>query len=273
MSPALQERFLSVAQEFRRQGRIDSIRLSARPDELEDERLDFLEARGVETVEIGVQSLCDRVLRESRRGATVSQALETIKRTRGRGFEAGAQIMVGLPGDSAAQAMQSTERLCEARPDFVRIYPVLVLRDTELADWFQQGRYHPLSLEEAVEICAQMLDRFERARIPVVRVGLHADREMLQDGGPVLAGPVHAAFGFLVRARVFRSRLLNALQKQETSGGQTCFRIHPHDRPLFSGHRGETVRYLEGRLGRGSFRVEQDENVVRGRVEVTYSYS
>jgi len=258
-----------VAQEYLREGRIDSIRVSARPDELDRGRLEFLEGFGVGTVEIGVQSLSDRVLQASRRGTSASQAVEAIGHVKGRGLEAGAQIMVGLPEDGGQQTLETVEKLCEIRPDFVRIYPLLVLRDTDLARRFLEGRYQPLALEEAVRICADILERFEEASIPVIRIGLQVEKEMQGTDGTVLAGPIHPAFGFLVQSFLYRKKMLGALPSEPCGPGRVCFRIHPNDRSLFSGYRKENVRYLEDRFGVGNIRIDEDAAVPRGRVGVT----
>ncbi len=264
MDRDLQRAYLETARDYLRRGLIDSIRVSARPDELATDQLHFLREHGVKTVEIGVQSLSDRVLRESRRGCSARDAVRALRRVRESGLEAGAQIMAGLPGDSGAEGIKTAEDLAELRPDFVRIYPLIVFRETELAERFQSGRYRPLALQEAVSLCARMLECFERASVPVIRMGLQAEEGM---EGAVLAGPVHPAFGFLVKSFRYRQRLLNALPGKRLPGSGVRFRIHPHDRPLFSGHRRENIRWLQARIGTEKVYVDEDERFPRGRVE------
>jgi histone acetyltransferase (RNA polymerase elongator complex component) len=263
-----QREYLGVAREYLAQGRIDSIRVSARPDELGKEHLLFLREQGVATVEIGVQSLSDRVLEASRRGCSAAHAIEAIQTVRESGLEVGAQIMVGLPGDSGKECAETVETLSDLRPDFVRIYPLLVLRGTELARRYRQGLYRPLDLQEAVSSCARLLERFERASIPVIRIGLQNEETLEWEGGGVLAGPLHPAFGFLVRSFLYRQRLLRCLPEERSSGSAgICFRIHPKDRPLFSGHRRETIRVLRERAGTEEIAVEEDGRLPRGGME------
>jgi histone acetyltransferase (RNA polymerase elongator complex component) len=269
VDPSLQRKYLSVAGDFLRRGWIDSIRVSVRPDELQPDRMAFLREQGVGTVEVGVQSLSDPVLRESRRGCTASQALEAIRRVKEHGLEAGAQIMAGLPGDTGRECMETVRLLCDVRPDFVRIYPLLVLRGTEVARWFRDGRYRPLDLSAAVGLCARMLKCFRRASIPVIRIGLQDEEGMRGKEGAVLAGPAHPAFGFLVKSFLYREEVLRVLAERRVSNSTGVgFRIHPHDRPLFSGHGGENIRLLRQRIGTENIPVDEDPRMPRGRVEI-----
>jgi len=264
----LQREYLLAVRKFLARGWIDSVRVSARPDELNPERLAFLREHGVRTVEVGVQSLSDRVLEENRRGCTAAQALEAIRNVQAAGLEAGAQIMAGLPGDTGRECVATVDALCGVRPDFIRIYPLLVLRGTGLARRFLRGRYRPLDLAAAVALCAAMLARFRNASIPVVRIGLHHEEGLPGDRGGVLAGPVHPAFGFLVQAFLYRQALLRVLAVQgEPVPGGLCFRIHPGDRPLFSGHQRENLRMLQAITGTGNIKVVEDPQMPRGQVE------
>ena len=266
MKPSLQREYLTVACNWLDRGLIDSIRVSARPDELSPERLAFLAEQGVATVEIGVQSLSNKVLESSRRGHTARVALDSIREAKRIGLEVGAQVMVGLPGDSGTGCMETARLLCRLRPHFVRIYALLVFRKTELAERMQKGRYRPLDLDRAVSLSARMLERFEKASIPVIRIGLQNEEGMEGPQGSVLAGPFHPAFGFLVRSRVFFQRVLRALPESLSPGASVCVWIHPHDRPLLSGYRRENIRRIRGLLGKGEVRVVEDGNFPRGEV-------
>jgi len=266
MSASLQEDYLEAAREFLVRGEVDSLRVSTRPDGISRERLTFLADRGVETVEIGVQSLSDRVLQASRRGYAAGQVLEAIAAVQAAGLEVGAQIMAGLPGDTGADSMATAEALCEVRPDFARIYPLLVFRDTELARWVEQGRYRPWTVEAAVSLCSRMLERFEESSIPVVRIGVHDAGRLLGPAGAVRCGPAHPAFGFLVRADLFRRRALAALGSRPRARRPLRVSVHPHDRPLLSGYRGQNLVEITERVGAGGVTVREDPNCVRGRV-------
>ncbi|MEW6442702.1 MAG: radical SAM protein [bacterium] len=264
---SLQEAYLRVAGEHRKRGRIDSVRISTRPDALPEARIRFLAERGVHTIELGVQSLSDTVLEASRRGHRSVDSVEAIERVRRAGLEVGAQIMLGLPGDTGRQSLETADALCALKPDFVRIYPTLVLRGTELAERTRAGRYVPLGLEAAVSLAAEVLGRFAAASIPVIRIGLHQTEDLR--GTAVAAGPCHPAFGYLVRARLYYKTMCSVLGKtQSRGGGALLFRIHPRDRSLFSGHRRSHHLRLEREFGVREIRVEEDCTLARGAVEV-----
>ncbi len=267
MDPALQEGYLEVAGAFVRRGLADSIRVSARPDELSRKQLHFLKTLGVKTVEIGIQSLSDRVLEASRRGHAARHAMDSIRAVKAMGLEAGAQIMVGLPEDTGSESMETAALLCGLRPHFVRIYPLVVFRDTELARQMDRGAYNTWSLDRAVELCARMLERFEGASIPVVRIGLQNEAGMEGDDGAVRAGPYHPAFGHLVKARLFYRKMFLALPRNASPNREICFKIHPHDRPLLAGHGGNNLERLRQRLGDRTIRILEDRDLPRGHVE------
>ena len=268
IDPGLQREYLLAVRGFLERRWIDSIRVSVRPDELQRDRVEFLRDHGVRTVEIGVQSLSDRVLEASRRGCTSAHAVAAIRSVQEAGLEAGAQIMAGLPGDTGRECMETVDVLCDVRPDFVRIHPLLVLPGTGVARLLRSGRYKPLDLATAVTLCAAMLARFRKAAVPVVRIGLHCQDAMQAGGGGVLAGPVHPAFGFLVRSFLYRQALQLALAGRDAQvAAGLHFRIHPDDRSLFSGYQRENLRMLQAVTGTDDISVTEDPVMSRGRVE------
>jgi histone acetyltransferase (RNA polymerase elongator complex component) len=184
-------------------GLFTGIRFSTRPDRMGREVCSMLAGYPITTVELGVQSLCEEVLSRSRRGYSVEQVMEAAASVQERGWQLGIQLMPGLPGDSRAAFFQSVHRTIALQPDFVRLYPTIVLAETILADWYRQGVYRPLSLEEAVDWCAGGYDTLLQADIVVARMGLHADPE-LERPGTILAGPFHPAFGYLVKVHWWR---------------------------------------------------------------------
>lgn len=182
------------------------IRFSTRPDCMGREVCSMLAGYPVKTVELGVQALCDEVLGKSRRGYSSEKVQEAVVSIRDRGWQLGIQLMPGLPGDSRCRFLESVRRTIELKPDFVRLYPTIVLNKTVLADWYHKGIYQPLSLEEAVDWCAAAYEMFLHADIAVARMGLHADPE-LETPGTILAGPYHPAFGYLVKVHWWRQEV------------------------------------------------------------------
>jgi len=205
------EQLLDVAAEKVLSGEFTSIRFSTRPDCLAPRVCSLLEKYPVGTVELGVQSLCDEVLRESRRGydaSTVEKAAGLVGR---RHWTLGLQLMAGLPGDTLSRFRRSVSRAVALKPAFLRIYPTLVFAGTVLARWYREGAYRPLELDEAVEWCAWACERCREAGVAVIRMGLHEDPRLSRPG-TVLAGPRHPAFGYLVRVRWWRKRVEGALE-------------------------------------------------------------
>ena len=144
--------WLDLAGEFASQGLVDGIRFSTRPDTIDDVRLDILESYPVSTVELGVQSMDDRVLAQSGRGHTAADSIRAVASLKERGMSVGLQMMVGLPGDSETRSLATARKIADLRPDCVRIYPTVVVANSRLARWYQQGDYQPLVLEDAVTL-------------------------------------------------------------------------------------------------------------------------
>jgi histone acetyltransferase (RNA polymerase elongator complex component) len=200
------EALLHGALPFIEEGLFSGIRFSTRPDAMSPAICEMLGGYPIRTVELGVQSLSDEVLRRSRRGYTAQTVVAATRLVRERGWNLGLQLMLGLPGDSRERFLESVTGVVALAPDFVRIYPTIVLTDTVLAHWLAAGRYRPLSLDEAVEWCAMAYDRFFEEGILVIRMGLHPDPELLTPG-VIVGGPFHPAFGYLVKVRWWRTRV------------------------------------------------------------------
>jgi histone acetyltransferase (RNA polymerase elongator complex component) len=199
---SLQHNLLGVAGDFIARGRARGIRLSTRPDGLTTEQLRRLADYPVSTVEVGCQSFSDLVLSASGRGCQVADMVAGVGRLRAiEPWRMGLQLMPGLPGAMPGEALDSLHAALQLSPDFLRIYPTLVLRGTGLEDLFLAGSYHPLPLDEAVELVARMTVRAELAGIPVERSGLQGEPGWGTEQGGLRAGPYHPAFGQLVRSR------------------------------------------------------------------------
>ncbi len=194
--------FLTEAARFVAAGQVDSIRFSTRPDTIDHERLDLLKAFPVSTIELGVQSMDDGVLQRSGRGHSAQDTRTAVDLLKKGGYRIGLQLMTGLPGDTAETAMAGALQVAGLRPDFVRIYPAVVLNQSPLAQLYTSGRYIPLSLTRAVCQVRDLYLLFQRHRIPVIRMGLQPSSD-LEDSAEVLAGPYHPAFGYLVFSRIF----------------------------------------------------------------------
>lgn len=244
------------------------IRFSTRPDNLSCEICSLLSDYPITTVELGVQSLSDVVLRNCRRGYTAAAVEEAATRVHGYRWDLGVQLMAGLPGDSAGIFLESIEKSIRLGPSFVRIYPTLVLDGTLLAEWYRRGAYQPLGLDEAIRWCVPALEALNRAEIPVARMGLH-EEAAFRESGIVLGGPHHPSFGQLVKAAWWRARVDEILGKCGQSREGRCLTITVPRRSISEvvGHAGENVRHWKEQMGFGTVRVTGKSDWVEDRLE------
>lgn len=249
LPPALIESILTPVSAAVKEGIFTGIRFSTRPDCLEEEVVDLLSKYPIRTVELGVQSLSDSVLLMVRRGYCVASVLDAVKRVRDKKWRLGIQLMAGLPGENQGLFIESVRKAIEIGPDFLRIYPTLVLEGTALAGLFRKGLYVPLSLDEALAWLAPAYDLAIVARMPVIRMGLQPD-PALEKPGVILAGPYHPAFGSLVKSRWWRDRMdRHFALLPELSGGRIILHVSPNQVSDIIGHRRSNVQHWKDRWG------------------------
>jgi len=197
----LQKRFLDPVKPFIKEGRIHGIRLSTRPDLIDEKTVSLLKTSGVTCIELGVQSMDDKVLSASKRGHTAKDTEKASKLILDAGLELGHQMMLGLPLSGLSEELFTARRMKELGANQIRIYPSLVIKGTRLAELWKKGDYEPLSMEEALERAARLIEYFESQGIKVIRCGLHPS-EGLTSGEEYLAGPFHPAFGQMARDKI-----------------------------------------------------------------------
>lgn len=210
----LQELFLSAAYEFVKSGDIDGIRLSTRPDYIDKEILDRLKKYGVTTIELGVQSLDDKVLELSGRGHDSKTVKNAVKLIKEYDFSLGLQMMTGLVGDTDKKSLKTADKIIKLKPDFVRIYPTLVVKDTYLEKMYNDGRYIPQSLDGAVELCKKLMIKFKKANVNVIRVSLQTTDE-ISPGGLIVAGPYDAQFREIVESEMYLDKISKKIKKKK----------------------------------------------------------
>lgn len=193
-----QDRFLDLASEFAGPETLAHVRISTRPDRIDPETLARLRAKGVDMVEIGVQSFASEVLEASGRGYDAQVAAEACAMVREAGLELGVQLLPGLPGHDARLWREDVRRTLALAPDVVRIYPCVVVGGTGLAEMYRRGEYAPWSLDTAVDECGRALLEFWKKGVRVIRLGLAGEQGLLER---LLAGPWHPAFGNMVRSK------------------------------------------------------------------------
>ena len=176
-------------------------RASTRPDCIDDEVLDRLSMYGVKTIELGVQSMDDEVLKLSGRGHLAEDTVKAAELIKKHGIVLGIQTMPGLPGSSYETEIFTAKKVIELMPSMVRIYPTIVIKGTELEQMYLTGEYKPLELDAAVRICAELTGLYEASGVKVIRTGLQSSDNISTDG-EVAAGPYHPAFGEMVKSRM-----------------------------------------------------------------------
>ncbi|PKP22617.1 MAG: radical SAM protein [Bacteroidetes bacterium HGW-Bacteroidetes-22] len=204
-----QEAYLDQAYKLKQEGIIHAIRLSTRPDYIDPERIERLLRYGVSTVELGAQSMDDSVLRASGRGHTSAQVAHATGMLQAAGIGVVLQMMTGLPGDTPEGAIRTAHEIIALRPEGTRIYPCLVMKGSPLEQRYDEGKYTPQSLEEAVVLAATLSEIFEESEVKVLRIGLHPSA-----AGEVVAGPWHPSFSELVASEKWGRRLLQEINPE-----------------------------------------------------------
>jgi histone acetyltransferase (RNA polymerase elongator complex component) len=244
MAAAEQDRLLGLAHRYVKEGVVEGIRISTRPDALHIYNLELLAAFGVKTIELGAQSFVNRVLEASQRGHTAEDVERAVELLKNYGFGVILHLMVGLPEDDRRGFDETIARTIVLRPDGVRIHPTLVLAGTPLAEDFRRGRYQPLSLKEAVELCKEAGRRFQKAKIPVIRLGLQAT-DVMSTPGAVLGGPYHSAFGSLVAEALWLERTVALLDGADVRDKRLIMYVPARQESAFRGKKNCNIQRLQ----------------------------
>lgn len=243
----IQSELLQVPYEYKKKGIIKEIRLSTRPDAINSEILENLEKYGVDTIELGVQSLDDGVLKCSARGHSAADVYRAVDLIREYDFKLGLQMMVGLPMDSSEKSIKTAKEFIRLKPDLVRIYPTLVINETYLNKLYERGLYQPLSIDEAVDICTRLLMMFYVEDIKVIRVGLQPT-DNIQLGMDVVAGPFHPAFRQLVEANIYRL-LIEDYLKDRSKADELIIGASRRETSNIAGQKSSNIKYIKEKYG------------------------
>ena len=222
--------------------RFQGIRISTRPDCIDEEVLLLLKKYKVTSIELGAQSMSDAVLTANDRGHTAQDVIDASRLIRSHGFSLGLQMMTGLYKSSDALDRYTARQFAALRPDTVRIYPTIVMRGTRLGELYLRGEYRPQELEEAVALCADLLTLFGENGIKVIRLGLHDSESLKRDR---LAGPYHPAFRELCESRIMLDKALFLLREKEP-GEYTLF-VSPKSRSKMTGNKKSNLISLQNR--------------------------
>ena len=265
---ARQRELLEMAGQFVGEGLVDGIRISTRPDYIDAAGLELLKEFHVQTVELGAQSLVDSVLQCSRRGHTADDVRQALALLKGRGFETGLHLMVGLPGDSPESFAATVRETVALQPHMVRLHPTLVFADTGLEAAWKRGDYRPLSMAGAIAACKYALGEFTGAGIPVIRLGLQTTPEM-EKPGSIVAGPYHPSFRCLVEEAVFRDLVYRLLAGQDSAGREVTFFLSPRDISTFRGQNNRNIKAIKEQYALADLTLSIDPDQPRGGLKMT----
>lgn len=263
-------RLLDMVQPYIKGGKIDGIRFSTRPDTITRSALELVKPYNISAVEIGVQSMNDEVLSESKRGHTCMDTINAIALLKAYPFKVGVQVMVGLPGDTQVSLFESTKKVACLAPDFARIYPLMVLKGSLLEHWYSQGRYTPLSLEKSIWLVKEMVGIFKAADIKVIRMGLQAS-DMMEDESMVLAGPWHPAFGHLVFSEILYDLACNKIDQYQLRAGyrKLVLSVHPKSESRLRGDKNINLKRLNRRYLEFDFLIRRDEMIPLNQIAIS----
>lgn len=270
IEPKVQEELLQTAYEYIKTGKVDSIRISTRPDAINKEILKRLKKYKVKTIELGVQSANDYILKRANRGHTFEDVKKASKLIRWYGFKLGHQMMVGLPESTRIDEINTAKALIKLKPKMVRIYPVLVIKNTKLEEEYKEEIYRPLSVVQAVEICKELVRMFADNDIDVIRVGLQNTDEIAEPGSnksEVAAGPYHPAFRQLVESAMWYDAIVAKIKKLNVKVKEVQVTVNPIDINNVIGHKKENALKLK-ELYDVDLIVKQDENIKQGKSKI-----
>ena len=271
-----QEELLQLAYEYVKDGKIESIRISTRPDYIDKETLKRLKSYKVKIIELGVQSANNYILKRANRGHTFEDVKKASKLIRRYGFQLGHQMLVGLPESTKIDEINTAKALIKLRPKMVRIYPVLVVKNTKLEKEYENGEYQPLPLVQAVETCKELVSMFVKKKIEVIRVGLQNTDEITspeEKNSEVVAGPYHPAFRQLVESGLWYDAIVAKIKKLNVKVKEVEVTVNPVDSNNVIGHKKENVIKLKDTYD-VDLVLKQDENIKPGKskIEITKTY-
>ncbi len=254
---------LSTASTYVKDNKFIGIRISTRPDFINDEILTILKEYGVTSIELGAQSMCDDVLKANYRGHNAQQVANASQLIKKYGFNLGLQMMTGLYQSTPQKDIYTARQIISLKPATVRIYPTIIMKNTLLADYYQSGKYQTYSLEETVQLCAELLTMFDENNIKVIRLGLHSTDELASS---MVAGPWHPSLGELCSSRIYRNKIEAYIKENSLPKGSYSISVNNKEISKVLGQKRSNIAYF-GNIGyslsvvssditKGSFNVE-----------------
>lgn len=268
-----QEEFLSVAYQYVKEKKVQGIRISTRPDYINKKILKRLKKYNVKTIELGVQSANDYILKKAGRGHTFKDVEKASKLIRWYGFKLGHQMMVGLPDSTKLDEINTAKKLIKLKPKMIRIYPVLVIKNTQLEKDYKNGDYDPLTLIQAVETCKELVKLFAKKHIEVIRIGLQTTdliSDPKNDESEVVAGPFHPAFGELVESGIWKDTIVNKIKKLNVKVQEVIVKVNPQDVNNVIGNGKQNIKELK-EIYDVDLIVKSDQSIKQGNSKIEIS--
>ena len=266
----VQNELLEAAYSYIKAGKISSIRISTRPDYINKDILKRLKKYKVKTIELGVQSTNDYILKKAERGHTFKDVKKASKLIRRHGFILGHQMMVGLQDSTRVDEINTAKALIKLKPSMVRIYPVLVIRGTKLAKEYEEDNYKPLTVVQAVEICKDLVKLFRDKNIDIIRIGLQNTDEITSpeiENSEVIAGPYHPAFRQLVESGLWYEAIVNKIKKLNVKVKQVQIEVNSQDVNNVIGHKKENIEKLK-EVYDVDVTVKANDEIKQGKLKV-----
>lgn len=258
-----QEMLLSMAKKYVDSYDLEGIRISTRPDYINEKILKRLKKYGVKIIELGVQSLDETVLKDSNRGHKSDIVYKSAELIKDYGFTLGIQLMIGLPGDNRKKTIETVKKVIEMKPDISRIYPTLVIKDTVLEDMYNKGIYKSLSLKEAIDLSKDMYHLLFTSGIQVIRIGLQPTKNILE-GEDVVDGPFHPSFRSLVISEYIYSLIIDSIPNYE--GEEILFELNNKDISYLVGDKKSNKKRIIEKYALKKFKIKSNSEIERGRI-------
>ena len=266
-----QEELLKTAYEYIKNSKINSIRVSTRPDYIDKDKLKLLKKYGVKTIELGVQSTNDYILRKCKRNHTFEDVKKASKLIRRNGFILGHQMMIGLPESTEIDELRTAKDLAKLKPKLMRIYPVLVLKGTELEQEYLNGTYFPLSVNQAVERCKEICYYFAKKRVNVIRIGLQTTDTISDNSknpkSEIVAGPYHECFRQLVDSSINYDLIVKKIKSYNVKVKEVEVTTSPDNVNNVVGYKRENINKLKEIYDVDTI-VLQDKKVTNGKIKI-----
>ncbi len=252
--------YLKTAYFYVENGQVSGIRISTRPDYIDKEILEILRKYGVNSIELGVQSMDDMVLKLCERGHSSLDVERAVKLIREYDFELVLQMMCNLYGSQEKDALETGRKIALLKPDGVRIYPTMVIKDTKLEELYKEGKYIPENLENTISLCGKLYMLFYENKINVLRMGLYSSKELMEEGN-IVAGCFHPSFGELVFSKIYLEKAEKEIIKNNLQNKNIAIYVKKGNASKMAGNNKKNIKNLMEKFSLKGIKIVQDNDL------------